>query len=294
MPYYPNFLSNDPANLTSAAGGQGIQVFSYNSNDPNLPKPYLDAVARGKYGGFADARLRFKKNYYSDCGGHADKGGIAKDFAKFGVAEGKRAHADAETTANWFKTKIGSQMVNHDVAKMLGWAKDTPKDVARRAKKEDTRLALKKKGGKGLWRYKGVEQYSIAPADPLMWDWGGRTSAGNWQDEFLNYSKAKQKKQMEGHKEWWKQESAIRKLQHGTPQMQKLVASMHIPCTTAHPTACYAPGQVKPLPKPKKINWHLDEIVPVVKHAFTHPSDWNLKPYKALGKIGVDLIKHKF
>ena len=102
MPYYPNFLSKDPAGLTSAAGGQGIQVYSYNSNDPNLPKPWLDAVARGKYGGFADARLRFKKNYYSDggarvphweqwqcegrtrqqctpwtgdCGGHADKGG---------------------------------------------------------------------------------------------------------------------------------------------------------------------------------------------------------------------------
>jgi len=102
MPYYPNFLSKDPAGLTSAAGGQGIQVYAYNSNDPNLPRPWLDAVARGKYGGFADARLRFKKNYYSDggarvphweqwqcegrtrqqctpwtgdCGGHADKGG---------------------------------------------------------------------------------------------------------------------------------------------------------------------------------------------------------------------------
>ena len=69
MPYYPNFLSKDPAGLTSAAGGQGIQVYAYNSNDPNLPRPWLDAVARGKYGGFADARLRFKKNYYSDGGG---------------------------------------------------------------------------------------------------------------------------------------------------------------------------------------------------------------------------------
>ena len=73
MPYYPNFLSKDPAGLTSAAGGQGIQVYSYNSNAPNLPKPWLDAVARGKYGGFADARLRFKKNYYGDSGGRAEE-----------------------------------------------------------------------------------------------------------------------------------------------------------------------------------------------------------------------------